>query len=334
MVYFFRTLLSAKTLACKALLTAIASLVLIAQVHAQESQDDKGIRISSGEEPALELTLSAGSPQYTVGEPMQFKVAANRAFYLYLFSEDLDSGELALLFPNQVQNDNYIPAGEVASLPADPLTFVRDTAGRERITAVGLLEPVTLEAPEIVYKGDFLNGEGGWLQAAFEDKGIRIREPDVQPDRSVQTIEVAVVADQDPLVFEDSDNADDPDVVVFVSAQCEFCKVGDPMRIVFGADRPGFVSLVVFDPEGFAATLVTQEVDGETIQSVTAVAEAPLGEHMLVAMYFEDADTAEGLAGKSGQFASSLSKGLSLEAAEQSYTPPHALFHFEILAGD
>ena len=84
------------------------------------------------------------------------------------------------------------------------------------------------------------------------------------------------------------------DAIPFVSTAKTLYSAGERLRIVFGADKPGWIHLYVIEPDGARKRLVRRAVDGERVQTATVEAVAPLGRHAIVAAYTEEEGFGEG----------------------------------------
>jgi hypothetical protein len=74
-------------------------------------------RIVTLADPSIHVTATPHSTTATIGKDhLQFKLDSNRAGYVYLFMVDPD-GQYLLLFPNGLDRNNRIEAGQTLSLP-------------------------------------------------------------------------------------------------------------------------------------------------------------------------------------------------------------------------
>lgn len=74
-------------------------------------------RIASLADPAIHVTATPSSATAMIGKDhLQFRLASNRAGYVYVFMVDPD-GQYLLLFPNGLDRNNRIAAAQTLSLP-------------------------------------------------------------------------------------------------------------------------------------------------------------------------------------------------------------------------
>lgn len=90
---------------------------------------------------------------YRVGDVMKVTVRSSRAGHLYLLYRQAD-GEVACLFPNQVQTDNKIPADKDIVVPAENARFrlrIAEPTGQEVLKAIVTLKPMkALEVAKLI----------------------------------------------------------------------------------------------------------------------------------------------------------------------------------------
>ncbi|MGF6959524.1 protein kinase domain-containing protein [Paraburkholderia youngii] len=74
-------------------------------------------RIVTLADPSIQVTATPGRTSATIGKDyLQFKLDSNRAGYVYVFMVDPD-GQYLMLFPNGLDRNNRIAAGQTLSLP-------------------------------------------------------------------------------------------------------------------------------------------------------------------------------------------------------------------------
>ncbi|APA87481.1 DUF4384 domain-containing protein [Paraburkholderia sprentiae WSM5005] len=74
-------------------------------------------RIVTLADPLIQVTATPRSPSATIGKDyLQFRLDSNRAGYVYVFMVDPD-GQYLMLFPNGLDRNNRIAAGQTLSLP-------------------------------------------------------------------------------------------------------------------------------------------------------------------------------------------------------------------------
>ena len=84
----------------------------------------------------LRATISM-QESYKVGEPIRFKVKANKDAYLYIFYLTKDKKLAKLLYPNKLDKNNRLKADKVRIVP-DPekSEFTADAEGEEKLVFV------------------------------------------------------------------------------------------------------------------------------------------------------------------------------------------------------
>jgi len=250
---------------------------------------------AAGPEAPLEVEVAPLQPAARVGEPIRFEARANRPCYLYLYATDPATGATTLLVPNRRQPDNRLSGGVPLSVPGPEVAYVAATPGTRQVTAVSSTRPleVTTQAgPD----GDFPLLSVKDLDATFGTTGIgagsgylRIGSDELKVSR----FEVRVAAATQAAPPSPRDAAAGAQGIAFVAAAGNRLRVGETLRIVFGADRQGWVHLLVIDPNGTRTPLTKRETDGRSVLSVETQAAAPAGDHLLVAVYTPGPDLDE-----------------------------------------
>jgi hypothetical protein len=110
---------------------------------------DQKIKADEGGEPVTEtspdskLTIRCNQTVFRPGDLMELQVSVKDACYLRLFYRDA-SGQFAQVFPNGVQPECRLEAGEKVKIPGDGAGFkfrVTEPAGDEVLLAVSSPEP-------------------------------------------------------------------------------------------------------------------------------------------------------------------------------------------------
>jgi hypothetical protein len=116
-------------------------------------------------------------------------------------------------------------------------------------------------------------------------------------------------------------------VVPFISCDREVYRLGEFVQVIYGADRPGWVHVFSVEPSGKRALLRHQEVSGNKIYSLTAMANRPAGRHAVIAVFSKGAEVKT----KSLpliQEGGITEKGLTVVPEDQA---PYAVYRFRIL---
>ena len=105
------------------------------------------------------LRVAADKPDrvYGVDESMTVSVVAEKSCHLYLLYYGA-ANEVACLFPNRFQDDNFVPAGKRVRIPAADANFrfrATQPCGKEVLQVIGSLKPVEVLADHHLTKGLF-----------------------------------------------------------------------------------------------------------------------------------------------------------------------------------
>ena len=101
--------------------------------------------------PSFRVDLAAAGDRrdFYLGESLVFEVAADRDCYILLYNVD-SSGNANLVFPNQYEDDNFLPAGHRVTLPTEAMRREQfefrffPPAGEEAFTLVATSSPLDL----------------------------------------------------------------------------------------------------------------------------------------------------------------------------------------------
>ncbi len=332
----------------------LAAIAATALSPVLASDEDKALRatgplVTTG----LTFQMEPMKTLYEVGEPVKLRVKGSQPFFLTVFSEDLETGQVTTLLPSRAQPGNKYPAGGFYTVPNPGVTFTADRPGRILITAVASSESLNLDVSRFKAQGDFYTAPRDEVYPQLESKGMRVRpvRRPIQPTQPAptepppvvstvaslvaQTVEISVKP-RPSLAFGSLSPATAPglaqDAVVLLSSNRTAYRIGERARLVFGADKPGTMTIYVIEPNGQYSKLLTRAVDGNTLQSVDTVVRAPSGGHTVVAVYSEaPADHAEVITQILG--ANAGRKGLELvgDGSTRSPTPAHAIYEFRVL---
>jgi hypothetical protein len=132
------------------------------------------IEIREGGAAGLKVDFGAVKPVFQKAEAINFKIKANRDFFLYLFSIDKASNKGYLLLPNDKQPDNYFRANREYTLPRAGIEFFSDKAGTEKVVMVASTEKLSIETSQYSKAGAFFTGSDTEMEQSI--KAIRVRE--------------------------------------------------------------------------------------------------------------------------------------------------------------
>jgi len=294
-------------------LTLAFSSGLAVSLPAHADDADKAVRVrDAAPVGSFKFQVQTEKAAYKVDEPIRLKVRAEQDFYLYVYAVDEASGNAWLLLPNRKQPHNRIAANQWQKVPGANLEFVSDKPGMEKLIVVASAKKVDIDPMKLSAKGgDFVETKAADLEGAFEAKGIRIRERDAaQPEGVVvKRLEVKILGKGERAA---SDDAAAPATVFVNTAKARY-QEGERMHIVYGADAPGWVHLYVVEPDGTRSLLKRQQVKGNEQLKVSARAEAPYGQHKLVAAYSQSEEFDEGLLDRATGNKDPFDKGIRLD---------------------
>lgn len=158
--------------------------------------------------------------------------------------------------------------------------------------------------------------------AAQQIKALRLR---VKPEEAEQVVKDLQVDILGPRIEVSGRQSEPDEAIPFIACDREDYRLGDLVRVVFGANQPGWVHLYTVEPSGERYLLKEQEVSGQTIYELKARAEHPAGKHALLAVYSQEPEI-ETKAVPAFE-AQTQTKGLRLIQPER---PPYAIYRFHI----
>jgi hypothetical protein len=136
------------TIAKHALWLALAAVCAAGQADVEEAETPRGVIIEEvrNDQPAFMVRVDVDHPDrvYRHGDEMRVSVVSEKAGYLYLLYCDAE-GKMYSLFPNHVDQDNRIPAGQPILVPGpDPKFRLRigPPFGQEVLKAIVSLAPL------------------------------------------------------------------------------------------------------------------------------------------------------------------------------------------------
>jgi len=261
----------------------LIGLGLVAVVLLAGAMEAQAIKIRSTEQESgdLKVSLEPTKPIYRVGEAIRLRVEANKDVYLYLFGINRESNTAYVLLPNDLEGERVYSARKKHLVPGQEVEFIADKPGLEELVAVASTKRIDLDT------GRYRKEEGYYHthpEAMEKDlKAIRTRNQNKAEQVSLE-LKLTVIgrtASAGPA---------GPEVATYVSTDRQEYRIGDPMKITFGADEEGYIYLYYFEPDGRKVFLKKQEVDGVRHYQVRAEATAPIGRHRLVAVFNKDGD--------------------------------------------
>lgn len=102
--------------------------------------DKKNIYLAlseTGSGSNAQLKINSLKPTYIAGEPIRFEIESTEDNYVYVvLVPENQKGEPVLLFPNQIQNDNFVRKGDRVTIPDKRISFKASaTPSKDRIRA-------------------------------------------------------------------------------------------------------------------------------------------------------------------------------------------------------
>jgi hypothetical protein len=266
----------------------------LAQFATAEDTEEKGIRLRGDEAAGLQVIFNPVKAKFRVGEPLRFTIRGNQRFFLYLYSVDPQTGKTVLLLPNRRQKGNQYEAHRTYRVPNPNVEFYGDEARTERIIMLASTRYLDIDTARYKQAGDFFSAKIAEVENQFEAKGIRIRGPQrrQQPAGTVvKELDIQIAGHlggrRDARTSAGGGEMTGQPTV-FVSTRKDQYLTGEKVQITFGADQQGWVHLYTADPQGVYSLLTRAAVNGRELRQVTARAEAPAGDHALVAVYTQD----------------------------------------------
>ena len=293
-----------------ACLMAIWSIATVAMLFgsngfAQDTEENKGIRVRPSDSAFL-VTFKPKRSAFLVGQSLSFSVFGNKPFYLYLYTKDTVTGNTILLMPNERYSDNYYEAEKLHTVPDKNIELYSDSVGDMSITMLASTQALAIDYRIFNKTADFenkaeLNNQA--IESQFAGKGIRLRDADAKEQNPRQYVLEEVLLSIGDSTTQTSSTPEPPaaaptlqptppanrdQAIVFVSTDNEYYEAGDTVRIIYGADRAGWVHLYAVGPDGDLSLLTRTQVTGNSYQQATAEASAPGGDHKLIAVYTEN----------------------------------------------
>jgi hypothetical protein len=295
-------------------------MVAVPALAQTDLEKELGIRQSSSN---LVVQFEPVRNEVQVNEAIRFRIKGNQTFYLYLFSINPELNRAVMLIPNDRHGNKY-EGGTTYTVPNPNLEFYADEPGLEKVVMVASTRYLQMD------KGLY-DKSGPFMTASAQQGRAQVKELSVRAAREKAgkvSKEVNIRIQPSPMSEFSSQQAGSgsrTDDMVFVSCNQESYRIGDSVRVAFGASRSGWVHLYYVEPNGERSLLTRQQVETDTVNYIRARAESPAGRHALVAVYSKG----RSLQGKElpenmGELAA---KGLSLEEPEQ---PPYAVYRFQI----
>lgn len=308
-----------KSLFVTALLLSTSTTFAESIVGNTQTKDVKSIVIvdSPAVTPLL-VQANALKKSYNVGEPIQFKLKANKDVYFYLFSLDEDENA-TLLIPNSKVTDNFLEAGRSSLFPNGEHSrmLVGDKAGKENLVVVATTKQINFsEDKDFSSKSIYSQTKTANLKKQFASKDIvwvDASKPEANSENQNAasfyfTVNVtspisAPVASQNPTVetLFSGVGASNAGVLadgnmVTVSSDKRKYRVGEAIELVYGSTSAGFIYVYADDNEGNRTLVLRERIKAGELKKQTIEAAKPTGKTTFHAYVSKRGDTDYGKA--------------------------------------
>ena len=314
-----RTRNSLCSVGCALMLLASAVSAWAVEIKPNQKPDFSTQQVTA-EQGGLKVTFQPVKTEYQVGEKIQFKFIPNKPVYLYLFSIDNENNKGSVLLPNPSQTDNKYPKPQRFHLvPYTKFDLVANKVGVEHFQMVASTEQQALDSQNLKAAGKVWIGSADDVQS----KALRIRRKDQTVSLDLKVLVVpknnsttTTTTTTTTTITNLPSNTDEKIAGTFIATSRQQYKVGEKIKIVYGADQKGMVKLYLVGPGGKRLMLHEQEVDGNSLYTQMAQAAEPIGSHQLIVEYDNSSKSSE-------------NKGLEMLSPTSS-NRPQAVYHFEI----
>ena len=242
------------------MLTAMALSVGAIEVQNYTAQSDN-----------LKVTFKPVKEEISIGDQFVFELKTSRDVYLYLFSMDENNniGQVLLKDVKYKDTETFVPVPD----PYSDTTWKADKVGVERFSMIASTKKINQ---------DWDNQDAS--KALF---GLFKKKEQVQINLEVK------VSSPEQTPATESSMTSAP--VAFVSTARQTYKIGDTVKILYGADQAGTVTLYLEEPSGKREEVLQTNVDGKKFYKLAAKASAPLGDHKLIAEFAAGSNASKGL---------------------------------------
>ncbi|WP_020585250.1 DUF4384 domain-containing protein [Desulfobacter curvatus] len=239
---------------------------------------------SNGDGNPLKVEFTPVKQVFKAGEAIRFKVKGSETFYLYLFSVDEKNNKGYMILPNKKQQYVKYQAGTTYTVPESYIEFYSDSPGREKIIMLASTKKMDVKFDKYAKAGNILSAN--FDTVVQETKALSIRSREAKAKHVTKELSLIITGNGQN---ESSVPHSNPAAAPFVSTNKSSYRDGDPIRITFGADKPGYVHLYINEPGGRQSFLTTERVSGKDFYQVNATASRPGGVHQIIAVYDNNA---------------------------------------------
>ena len=216
----------------------------------------------------LKVTFKPVKEEIVVGDQFLFEFKTSRDVYLYLFTMDENNkiGQVLLKDSKYKATKGFVQVPD----PNTDITWTADKEGVERFSMIASTKKL---------KKDWGNQDAKVFGLGKKEQ-VQI-QVEVKVSTSQQTPATEPTMTTAP--------------VAFVSTARQTYRIGDSVKILYGADQAGTVTLYLEEPSGKREEVLQTSVDGKKFYKLTATATAPLGDHKFIAKFDAGSDASKGL---------------------------------------
>lgn len=264
----------------------------------------------------LVVDMQPTKDSFNPNEAIKFNIKGNQDFFLYVFAVDETNKQVTMMLPNKFQKGNKYNANQMHRVPnATEMELFSDRAGTEKIVMLASRKYLPWDTKGYTEAGKYMATEQERFDSQLEALNVRDvpqQTPVSNPDVLLKEMSITIAEDKkpadSPLVIQlsaqdqtqpsdaqkpqdpkaDKDEAMGDKSIVFVSMDKNHYSGGDHAYMVYGADRPGFIHLIVLDSKKHYSKLTTHEVDGKSIYRLKAQTDKQKGKNKLIAAWSKD----------------------------------------------
>lgn len=256
---------------------------------------------------------------FKVGEELSFTIKPNKTCYLYLILIDEKNKEGRVLLPNLKQQYHKYEAGKSYRVPEKNAPINLDSPGLKKLIAVASTTKLDIDWQSQQANKGFYSGSAEKMQGVME-KALVIRRKEERVNMELDLLIVGAAGGEEQETVEEADG----EVGAFVSTDRLQYRIGDQMKISFGADKSGPLELYEIGPDGERRQLRKMLVQAGRAYQVKGRVGGPAGEYQVMAVYVGKSEKGGGGA---------QAKGVTLiedEEEEEEVAQPYALYRYRI----
>ena len=232
---------------------------------------------------SLNVSFEPIKSVYKVGEPIYFRVTANKSFFLYILNIKENSNRAYVLLPNELQQMNRYIANRQYIVPNKNIEYYSENSGIEKVLMVASIKELPLQINKLKKSGIFPYGKFNNLK-----KRLRVFNKDpLDSESQVKFKEISLIIKGSSISNENNifNNNSQDHTGVFISSDRIEYNVNDLIKISFGADKAGFLSLYSFNPLGEITLIKKQPVSGRNFYQIFAEASYPIGQYKVCSIF-------------------------------------------------